>query len=181
MVKRVLLGFAALSIAGLFLVLGATPASAHVNGGCTGSGAFEKGGFTATAAEEGVVNVPLQDTVTLGRGIEPATPGKIGLQRLHPRVDLPPPFAPLKIDSWSGTSDSTGNNGVKKYSLPDFVPRGVEFDVSGHHDQGAVHCDGSVKLTIQGGKFGPLTIGSLVLTALTGGLFAFAGRPKVGG
>jgi len=34
---------------------------------------------------------------------------------------------------------------------------------------------------VQGGKLGPLTIASLVGTLLTGGLFAMAGRAKVGG
>ena len=180
MVKRVLLGFAALSLAGFFLVIGATPASAHVNGGCTGSGVFEKGGFTGQATEEGTINVPLEDTVHWQGALPAPPPGEVAYSGKI-QVDLPPPFAPLKIDSWSGTSDSPGNSGVKKYSLPSFVPRGVEFDVSGEHHQGTANCDGSVKLVVQGGKFGPLTIGSLVGTVLTGGLFAFAGRPKVGG
>jgi hypothetical protein len=179
MVKRVLLSVAALSVAAVFLLFDAGPASAHVDGGCTGSGDFEKGAFTGNAAEEGTINVPLADTVHWQGALPGALPaetpysGKI-------EVELPPPFSPLKIDSWSGTSDSTGNSGVKKYDLPSAVPRGVEFEVKGSHTQGAFNCSGQVKLVVQGGKFGPVTIASLVGTALTGALFVFAGRPKVG-
>jgi len=179
MVKRVLLGLATVALAGGFLLLGAAPAAAHVDGGCTGSGTFAKGKFTATAAEEGVVNVPLTDDVSWQGALPAPPPGDTGYSGKI-EVELPPPFAPLKIDSWSGTSDSAANSGVKHYDLPSLVPRGVEFEVTGSHSQGTANCSGFVKVTVQGGKLGPLTIASLVGTVLTGGLFAMAGRSKVG-
>jgi hypothetical protein len=180
MVKRVLLGLAAVGLAGAFLFLDAAPAAAHVDGGCTGSGDFDKGNFTVSAAEEGVVTVPLKDDVSW-QGALPAPPSGDTAYSGKIEVELPPPFGSLEIDSWSGTSDSPGNSGVKHYDLPSAVPRGVEFEVTGSHTQGAVSCSGFVKVKVAGGKFGPLTIGSLVGTVLTGGLFALAGRPKVGG
>jgi hypothetical protein len=180
MVKRLLLSFATLSVAGMFLLIDAAPASAHVDGGCTGSGDFEKGGFTGDAAEEGTINVPLADTVDWQGALPGALPGETPYSGKI-EVELPPPFKPLKIDSWSGTSDSTGNSGEKKYDLPSAMPRGVEFEVKGSHTQGPFNCSGHVTVVVQGGKFGPVTIASLVGTALTGALFAFAGRPKVGG
>jgi len=155
-------------------------AAAHVDGGCTGSGQFQKGNFTVTAAEEGVVNVPLTDDVTW-EGALPAAPAGETPYSGKIEVELPPPFAPLKIDDWSGTSDSPGNTGVKHYDLPSAVPRGVEFEVTGSHTQGAVSCSGFVKVKVDGGKLGPLTIASLVGTLGTGALFALAGRAKVGG
>jgi hypothetical protein len=179
MIKRVVLGLAAFSLAGLFLLTGAPSAAAapgHVDGGCTGSGAFEKGGFTATAAEEGVVTIPEKDTVHW-EGALPGDTGKVGYSGKI-EVELPPPFGSLKIDSWSGTTDSTGNSGVKKYDIPAGVPRGVEFEVTGSHTQGPFNCSGFVKLKIDGSKFGPATIVSLLGTLGFGAGFAFAGRAK---
>src|SRR3954462_2332766 len=112
MVKRVVLGCAALALAGLFMCVGVTPAAAapsHVDGGCTGSGTFEKGKFTATAAEEGVVTIPEEDKVAW-QGALPGPTGDVAYSG-EIKVELPPPFGSLKIDSWSGTSDSTGNQG----------------------------------------------------------------------
>ena len=178
MVKRVLLGLAAVGLAGAFLFLDAAPAGAHVDGGCTGSGEFKKGNITVSAAEEGVVTVPLADDVSW-QGALPSAPSGETAYSGKIEVELPPPLPALKIDSWSGTSDSASNNGVKHYNLPSAVPRGVEFEVTGSHTQGAVKCSGFVKVKVAGGKFGPMTIGSLAGTLLTGGLFALAGRPKV--
>jgi hypothetical protein len=178
MVKRVLLGFAALTFAGLFVFVDAVPAAAHVDGGCTGEGVFDKG-LRVSASEEGVVNVPLKDTVHW----QGALPGPLPAETAYSgkiEVELPPPFPALKIDSWSGTSDSVSNSGVKKYDLPSAIPRGVEFQVTGSHRQGAYNCSGFVKVVVQGGKLGPLTIASLVGTALTGVGLVVAGRPKLG-
>ncbi len=105
MVRRILLGLAAAAMAGGFVFLSAAPAGAHVDGGCTGSGTFEKGNFTATAAEEGVVNVPLADNVQW-EGALPSPPAGETAYSGKIEVELPPPFPALKIDSWSGTSDS---------------------------------------------------------------------------
>ena len=179
MVKRVVLGFAALSLAGLFVFVDAAPAGAVMDQGtCTGSGTFKKGGFTVTQAETRVVEVPAKDEVTWQGALpwKPAAPeaysGKI-------EVALPPPFAPLQIDSWSGTSDSQGNNGVKKYDIPSFVPKNVELEVRGQHI-GSTTCKGHVKIKIKGSSVGPVSIASLVGTALTGTGLVLAGRPKLG-
>jgi len=177
MFKRVVLGLAAVSVGGLFLVAGASPAAAKINGPCEGSGAFEKGGFTVSAAETGVVTVPEKDTVNWEGSITPSGSGEQPYAG-EIRIELPPPFAPLTIDSWSGSTDATSNSGVKKYDIPSYVPRGVEMEVTGFHDQGSAHCDGSVKFKIDGSNFGIASATALGLTVLTGAGFVFAGRAK---
>lgn len=180
MVKRVLLGFAALSLAGVFLFVDAAPAGAVMDeGACTGSGTFKNGGFTVTQAETGVVEVPEKDEVTW-QGALPAKPAAPEAYSGKIEVALPPPFAPLKIDSWSGTSDSQGNDGVKKYDLPGYVPKNVELEVRGQHT-GSTTCKGHVKIKVKGSSVGPVSLASLAATALTGLGLVLAGRPKVGG
>lgn len=181
MVRRVVAGFAALFAAGLIVLAGASPAAAKVDGGCTGSGAFQNEGITVDASETGVVTVPDADTVNW-RGDLPGPPATPTAYSGKIEVSLPPPFSPIKIDSWSGTSDSPGNSGVKKYDLPSGVPGGVEFEVSGNHKQGNVNCSGSVRVKLEGGftssPAGPV---SAALTLLSGAGVLAAGRPKAGG
>jgi hypothetical protein len=180
MVKRVVLGFAALSLAGLFVFTDAAPSGAVMDQGtCTGSGTFKNGGFTVTQAETRVVEVPAKDEVSW-QGALPSKPAAPVAYSGSIAIDLPAPFAPLSIDSWSGTSDSQGNDGVKKYDIPSWVPRNVELNVVGEHT-GSTTCKGHVKIKIKGSAAGPFSIASLIATALTGVGLVLSGRPKIGG
>ncbi|MEY2402556.1 MAG: hypothetical protein QOD38_107 [Acidimicrobiaceae bacterium] len=181
MVKRVLLSFAALSLMGLFVLVSPPAAAAPtvVNGPCTGEGTFKDGGFTKTASETGVVEIPRKDDVAWQGAIaipptESAYSGKIELE-------TPAGMPAISIDSWSGSSDSIANAGVKHYDIPSWVPANVEFKVKGTHTQGGITCSGFVKLKIKGSAVGPFSIASLVGTGLTGLGLLLAGRPKVGG
>lgn len=178
MVKRIVLGIAVVCAGFLFFPSSATAAPATVSGPCDGSGAFEKGGFTKTAAETGVVEIPRTDDVDWQGTIT----GVSGEQAYagHIDVELPPPFGSLKIDSWGGRTDSTGNSGTKHYDIPGAVPANVEFSVQGAHTQGTAKCSGSVKLKLKGSALNPFSIGSLVGTVLTGAGLAVAGRAKGG-
>ncbi|MEY2453650.1 MAG: hypothetical protein QOD92_3224 [Acidimicrobiaceae bacterium] len=180
MVKRVLLGFAAMSLAGVFLLFDAAPAGAVMDqGNCTGSGTFEKGGFTVTQAEAGVIEVPEKDSVSW-KGDLPSAPSAPEAYNGKIEVEMPAPFPALKIDDWSGTSDSQGNSGVKDYDIPGWVPKNVELSVVGEHVSTSTTCKGHVKIKIKGGSVGPVSLGSLALTAATGVGLVLAGRPKVG-
>jgi hypothetical protein len=179
MVKRVLLAFAALAAAGMFVVFDAGTSSATVSPACQGTGAFEKSGLTYTAADSGVDEIPRTDDVDW----EGSITGPTGEQPYSGKieVELPPPFGALSIDSWSGTTDATSNSGTKHYDIPGAVPGGVEFSVKGSHTQGGTTCTGSVKVKIKGGSVNAFSLGSLVGTALTGAGLVLAGRAKVGG
>jgi hypothetical protein len=179
MVKRVLLGFAALSLAGLFVFIDASPASAVVSPGCEGTGDFEKSGHHYTAADAGVDEVPLDDTVHWTGSIATANTPQAYSGSIE--VQLPWPLPAMQIDSWKGTTDSTTNNGDKKYKLPSSVPRNVEFEVTGTHKQG-ITCTGHVTVKVVGSAFdSPAAPGALIGTVLTGGVLALAGRVKGGG
>jgi hypothetical protein len=179
MIKRVILAGAALLLGGAFVLVSAGPAGAVIDQGpCNGSGQFVNEGLNVRASESGVVEVPEKDTVNWEGALGASTDevpysGKI-------EVELPPPFAALSIDDWSGTTDSVQNNGTKKYDIPSFVPKGVELDVVGEHTQGSIKCKGHVTIKLAGSTFGPVSIVSLVGTAATGVGLVLAGRPRVG-
>jgi hypothetical protein len=161
------------AVMGVVVVASAGRAAAHVDttDGCKGSGTFRQSGLAVDAADIGdqVVTIPRSDTVDW-QGSVTAPPvaysGSIS-------VDLPPPFGALRIDSWKGNSQSTGNAGSKKYNLPKLVPAGVEFKVEGSHTDENGFCTGYVNLKIDGGPFdSPLAPVSLVATVASGaGLF----------
>ncbi|MEY2422390.1 MAG: hypothetical protein QOI95_2457 [Acidimicrobiaceae bacterium] len=179
MVKRVLLGFAALSLAGLFVFVDAAPAPAVVSSGCQGTGDFEKSGHHYTAADAGVDEVPLEDTVHWQGSIDTAATEQAYSGSIE--VQLPWPLPAMQIDSWKGSSDSTSNKGDKHYKLPSSVPRNVEFEVTGKHTQG-ITCTGHVTVVVAGSAFdSPAAPASLIGTVLTGGVLALAGRVKGGG
>jgi hypothetical protein len=132
-----------------------------------------------TAADAGVDVVPLEDDVHWAGAIN--VPKPESAYSGHIEVQLPFPLPSLRIDSWSGSSDSTGNSGDKHYKLPSSVPRGVEFEVTGAHSQGGVNCTGTVKVKVAGGAFdSPAAPASLIGTVVTGGVLALAGRAKGG-
>jgi hypothetical protein len=175
MIRRVLLGFAAVALAGGFLFLDSAPAAATVNPAdkCIGTGDFEKSGHHYTAADSGVDVVPRVDDVHwAGEIVIPATESAYSG---HIEVELPPPFGKVTIDTWQGSSDSTKNSGVKHYDVPGFVPANVEFEVSGAHSQGGITCTGSVKVKIDGSSFGPFSIVTLALTLAFGAGLILAG------
>jgi hypothetical protein len=179
MVKRVLLGCAALSLAGLFVFFDAVPASAVVSPACQGTGDFAKLGKQYTAADAGVDEVPLEDTVAWKGSI--TGPSGEAAYSGHIEVQLPWPLPAMRIDSWSGTTDSTANSGSKHYDLPSAVPRNVEFEVTGAHRQGGVSCSGTVKVKVAGSAFdSPAAPASLIGTIVSGGVLALAGRAKGG-
>jgi hypothetical protein len=69
---------------------------------------------------------------------------------------------------------------VKDYDIPGWVPKNVELSVVGEHVSTSTTCKGHVKIKIKGGSVGPVSLGSLALTAATGVGLVLAGRPKVG-
>jgi hypothetical protein len=175
MIKRVLLGVAAVGIACAFLFVPATPAGATVTPSdkCIGNGQFVKLGKTYHASDTGVDEIKRVDDVNWdGEIVVPATEAPYSG---NIKVSLPPPFGEVTIDSWKGSSDSTKNSNVKHYDIPGFVPANVEFEVSGFHNQNGVNCVGAVKLKIEGSGFGPFSIGTLILTLLSGAGLVLAG------
>ncbi len=153
----------------------AAPAGAVVEGPCRGEAIWQGEPGTVRASESGTVTVPKEATVRWA-GLIVIPPRKGMSHSGEISVQLPPPFADLTIDSWSGTTDKIADQGRKHYELPDVVP-GIEFTVSGTHEQAGAVCTGHVTVKVDGGA-GPAGI---VLTALlipTGALLFTAGRPR---
>jgi len=173
MIKRVLLGVAAVGIAGIFVIAGSSPAGATVSPECQGNGQFVKLGKTYHASDTGVDVIDRVDDVNWDGSITGTTGNQPYSGKIE--VELPPPFGKVSVDSWSGTTDSTSNSGTKHYDLPGFVPANVEFEVSGSHTQGPITCTGSVKLKIEGSGLGPFSLATLALTLAFGAGLVLAG------
>ena len=178
MVRRALFGFAVACAAILIYPAAAGAAPISILGPCEGSGTFQAGGFTVNATEAGTVEVPRTDDVAWKGSINGPTGDNSYSGSI--KVDLPPPFGSITIDSWSGTTDATSNSGTKHYDLPGAVPANVEFTVRGSHTQGSYTCSGHVTAKIKGSSVNAFSVGSLAATALTGVGLLFAGRAKGG-
>jgi hypothetical protein len=180
MVRRgILLGVILLGLG----FIGASPAAAKIDGPCTGSGDFQggtkdAGPFTVDGDTSDVVEVPLKDTVHWQGAIDASGErdysGSI-------EVDLPWPLGAATIDTWDGTTEETSNQDEKSYDLPSAVPRGVEFEVTGHHSEdGKVVCSGTVKVKVEGGAFdSPIAPVALGGTVISGVGLALAGLSKI--
>jgi hypothetical protein len=105
------------------------------------------------------VNGPAQGTV------RPVT-GSVSLV-------LPPPFEPITLAQWSGSTGKVATSGVA--NLPNLLPAGVAFQIRmEHYENGALFCTASVQLKTTGGP-SPLAWASLALAVLSGGLLTAAG------
>jgi hypothetical protein len=177
----------AILLAAIVLGLGfvaAAPAAAEINGPCGAKGDFENGTkadgpFAVNADETEVIEVPLSDTVHWQGEIADVS-GERDYSGFV-EVDLPWPLGSATVDTWSGTTEETGNSGDKSYDLPSAVPRGVEFEVSGQHSEdGSVVCSGTVKVKVEGSAFdSPLAPVALGGTVISGIGLALAGLAKV--
>lgn len=160
---------------GAIAVIGpSNPAAAGIEQGtCTGSGAFTEGvdgPFTIDASTAGdqVFIVPRSDSVFWKGSVG----GPPGIYSGSISVELPPPFGSVSIDSWSGDSPATSNEGVEEYDLGSLVPAGVVFRVEGTHTDANGVCSGYVKIEVDGGPFdSPVAPIGLALTGLAGAGF----------
>lgn len=168
-------------VAFLVLVLGlADPAGAELDGPCTGRGTFASDREVVDAATTEKVVVAPEDTVSY-EGTITATEGEERSHRGRIDLELPPPLPPVEIADWG--SDSTtevSDAGTYDYDLPSFVPRGVELELTGEHDDTAGTCTGSVTVEIDGGPFdAPVApIISIIGTLAAAGGVAVAARPR---
>lgn len=163
----------------------ATPAAADVTepaGRCVGTASFAKGvdaPFTvssATLQSGDVTSIPLSDTVTWSGKLVGVSAQSRDISGFV-KIDMPWPIPDITLDSWDGPSARVENSDTKEYSLPSITPRDVELRVYGEHrEAGAVFCSGAAKVKIDGSRFGPFTIVSLVLFAAAAALAALASR-----
>lgn len=173
------LRYLSLGVVALGFVIGgsASHASADVPGGsgCQGSATWLEDGLTVVAETDGgPYTIPRSDTVSW-EGSVAAAPG---VYSGSITVDLPPPFGEVEIDNWAGDSQTTSNSGTHEYDFPSLVPAGVEFKVSGVHNDENGGCSGSITFEIDGGPFdspiAPISLGGTAVFAL---LTALALKP----
>jgi len=153
----------------LVLTVAASRANAEViQGGCTGSAAFQKAGVTVTEKQ------PVTEPVT----ILPEDTVEYAGSTNQPKTDKPVPFAggitvalPVSnwtVVTWGGETKETSASGEYSYSVPAFVPRGTgPVQVTGTHTQNGQTCIVVVSLAIEGSP-GPVGLGAATGTVVFG-------------
>lgn len=156
------------------------PVSAEVTaGGCTGEAQFSDGTIVTVATPlDQVIVVPERDNVTYRGSINLPPPddevpfsGSI-VVRL-PRTNW-------TVVTWSGETVEVSDAGIYVYEVPSYVPRGIQFQVSGAHTQLGQTCGARVTMKLDGSPSTAAYIaatGTLVFGAATIG----AGSRKRGG
>lgn len=151
-------------------------------GRCVGQASFAKGvdgPFTMSSSalsSSDVTSIPLSDTVTWSGSLVGVTAQSREISG-YVKIDMPWPIPDITLDSWDGTSSRTQNSDVEEYTLPSITPRDVVLRVYGEHrEAGTVFCSGAAKVKIDGSRFGPFTIASIVLFAGAAALAALASR-----
>ena len=164
------------SLLGAALAL-AQPASAQDATGPCMANAQLSNGVTVDPYDpslEGVVyEIPTSGTAEYQGSVQGASPprpisGKVS-------VAGPPGFGDITIDDrwiWSD-DDATGTSdaGQVSWDLPSVLPRGVELEVNGEHQEnGVVTCEGTIKVKLEGGFFdspmGFVAVGGTVFSLL---------------
>jgi hypothetical protein len=154
---------------------------ASFSGPCTAHATISSSGATVNpAASGGVYSAPISGSATYTGGIAvPAQPrafnGKVW-------VVTPPGIPTFTLKSWSDIDgDKISDAGTVTWDLPDAMPRGVRFTVTGFHQETGVRCEGSIQVQVDGGfTDSPLGWVALALTALGAIGVLFAAMPKGG-
>jgi hypothetical protein len=149
----------------------ASPASAIVTDGCSGSAKFSNGTEVNAAQSLSIVSViPEKDDNVEYTGM----------------IDVPPPDEPvpfsgnitaevaglgsIPVASWADTTEENSQSGIYTYEAPGWVPRGTgEILVKATHTQQGKTCVAEVKMTLEGSP------GAVAVIAATGTAVAGAG------
>lgn len=143
----------------------AAPANAEVyEGSCTGSATFTNGTkVTESQPIDEVVLVPEKDSVQWE-----------GNTHLDPPSDEVPFFGNVSVAlprfnwvvaDWEGDTKEVKDDGSYSYEVPGFVPRGVQFEVTGEHTQQGQTCVVAVTMKVEGER-GPEAIIAATGTAV---------------
>ncbi len=196
MLKRILLGCAAVLMVFLFLPVAPAQAQAvnaecpdcptsvppgggnSITGPCQATGhwvAENKDRSSTQFKKNQVVTVPQKDTVKWFGNEQGHQLGDEGPDRkIKGSVVLDLPVGSVTVDDWGNLSPDDrnissryANNGKHSYDLPSFLV-GVEMTLHGDHaENGTVVCSGSVRVKIAGSATkNPLFWGGLVVAAI---------------
>ena len=140
------------------------------SGPCTVSASLSNGTVVDPSASGGVYTVPHKGSANYTGSIaQPTTP------RAHNgsvKVSTPPLVPSINLkDPWGEPDAVTvSDSGTVTWDIPSWVPGGVEFTVSGSHNDGGLLCKGSIVVKLDGnitsGALGWVAIIGTVLTAL---------------
>lgn len=141
-----------------------TPASAEVTaGGCTGTAEFSDGTSVSvdTPLSE-VIVVPEADTVNYNGSINLPPPDDE--VPFNGSIVVRLPRVLWTVVTWSGETVEVSDAGTYHYEVPSYVPRGIQFEVSGNHTQQGQTCGARVTMKLDGSP------GTAALIAATGTL-----------
>jgi hypothetical protein len=154
-------------------------------GGCYGTGAWTKGGFTKdsrTEAKGALIKIPQSDTVQWTGGVGNAAPGtEVAEREVEGAIQIQVGGQWVNVDSWGPEPGiSAGEQGSHEYNVPS-VLIGIKIPLRGFHkEQGTQVCEGDVVVKVEGSATSnPLTWGGVGGLAVSGGVLYYAGRPVV--
>ncbi len=181
----------AVGVVGVALFASAAPASAVINGPCTGSADLL--GDDGSAAS---VDGDTAERVTIPRSADVNYRGSIAISpeddmpvsgsitlEVAAGLDLIPGLDDPTVGSWDwdGTTDQVQTQGQTSYDLdlPADLGGGVKGTASGSHTQAGVTCTGSLDVQIGGSAVNPASVGAAALAAggATGLALAALGKP----
>jgi hypothetical protein len=160
-----------------------TPAAAQLTGPCEGrlSAADADGGATqeidfVTSTE---LEVPQQGFLRYEATFDDSS----GERRAYEaRIELrtPPPLPSLTLHEGDGTTE--GRLAAERaYTAPSWLPRGTSFPITVDASVGGERCVALASVTVAGSPWGPVTVVTLVLTALAWAGVLVLGRNLIEG
>lgn len=143
----------------------AAPANAEVfQGDCTGSVTFSDGTVvTEKQLITEVVLVPEKDTVEWEGNTHLDEPAEE--EHFFGNVSVALPRFNWVVEDWEGDTKEVKDKGSHTYEVPGFVPRGVQFEVTGEHTQQGQTCVVAVTMKVDGER-GPEAIIAATGTAV---------------
>ncbi len=168
----------AAGVVGVALFASAAPASAVIDGPCTGSADLLGDDGSATSVDGDTaerVTIPRSADVSYRGSITVPEPsdemphsGSVTLD-VAAGLDLIPFLDDPEFSSWSwdGTTDQVQTQGETSYDLdlPADLGGGIKGTARGSHTQAGVTCTGSLDITVGGSAANPASAGAAALTA----------------
>jgi hypothetical protein len=174
---RAAIGMLSAGFVGLLAIAAtAAPASAHLEGPCTGTGTLRQTGRTYDAKVVNAVTIPHSGDVDYVGATE-ASGKRVAVGEV--RLSLPPPFGKVVLGEWGKNGKQTGSSGRHgkyHYDVTSLVA-GIKFPVSGYdREPGLALCSGSVVVQIEGDS--PIAWASLALSVVALAGVALSIRPR---
>ena len=151
-----LLGAAALVLFSAGSVAAEATDPPNATPGCSASATVEGGETIDPYVSSGVYEIPLEGSARYTGQVGDGSPRAERDFNGQVVIETPPGFPDIELaDEWTWRGRGTGamKEGDVKWNLPEIMPRGVPFKVSGFHQDQGLRCEGFVRVGASGVGF----------------------------